>query len=222
MLSAAGLDPTNLGYADDPPADGISSLGEPRDIGADLDIVRTFVGWATLDGAAYAIGGIFDCGDPAVACGSDSALGGREVLLAAVQVVAPIGAPAGQADAITLAVDRLTFENASVEFGAYAGADLVATYHAGIHRAFALQYGGQGFASVALDVRVRVQADTALFVLAVPGEEQPAIKFVTHDERWPCPPAPTSCDVPAAADGQLDFAPQAEYREVDNALVPAP
>lgn len=231
MLSALGLDPTNLGYTDDPLADGISYLGESREIGADLDIVRTFVGWATLDGAAYAAGGLFDCADGAVACGSDTAFDGQEVLLASVQMAAPVSAPAGQADEITLAVDRLTFDNAPADFGegGYAGADLVAIYHAGVHGAFALQYDGQDFISLELDGRARVQGDSVLFVLLVPTDEQPAIKFVTQDERWLCQPWPAAelpaggpiCDEPAWEAGQFDFAPQGEYREIDNALVPA-
>lgn len=225
MLRELGLQPAVLPTNDDPTADALGPAGQSRRIARDLDIIRTYAGWAQLDSAVFGAGGFFDCQDHEVFCGLDPEdLGGHDVVLAAVQTNGHIGFGERRGAEMTVAFDRAGHENAPPDFTAagYAGADLVVIVHLDVENMIAIEFDGQDYASVHVSGRVRIVGDTAFFVVAAVRDEQPVVRFVTQADRWYCQTRPSGeveCAEPDPwSRGQLDYAPMDTFIELDDSL----
>jgi hypothetical protein len=215
MLRGLGLEPAELLTLADDAGDAVSPTGRHRPISADLDIIRTYAVWAPLDPAAFASGGLFDCAEPEVFCGPDPTdLGGHDLVLAAMQANGHIGFGDRRGAELTVAFDRSGHANAPSDFtlAGYAGVDLVLIVQLDVEGMVAIEFDGEDYAAVALQGRVRIVGDTALFAVAAMPSEQPSLRFVNQEDRWYChlnAAEEVVCNEPDPWErGQLDYAPR--------------
>ena len=228
MLAELGLESAGVRANDDDAGDAVSPVGRPRDISPYLDIIRAYAGWAQLNSAAFAAGGLFDCEDPEVFCGQDPQdLSGQDVALVAMQTNGHIEFGHNGRE-LSVAFDRHGHNNAPGDFTAagYAGTDLVVFMVLNAENSTAIEFSGGDFADADAAGRVRIVSDTALFVVPAVRDEQPTVRLVNQDDRWYCEQRPSGavvCDEPVPwTRGQLDYSPAGSFLDLDDSLGSAP
>ena len=164
--------------------DAVDPQGAPHEISPDLDIRRTFGGWAEIDQVHFGPGGLFDCADPMVFCGNNPPpIGGNYLVLVGVQTHGGIDQAMQRDGQLAVCFNRLGANKSPDGSGSFGGCDLVVIADLTSGTAFELVYDGQYQQRNTIG-RARVDGDTALFVMPLGMDEEPGYRVVTF-ERIP-------------------------------------
>ena len=175
----------SLVIEDDQMGDGLSSDGsEPREMSPDLDLRRSFGGWAPIDQVHFGPGGFFDCDDPLVLCGQQPPpIGGNKLVLVGLQTYGDIDTEVQRDGQLAVCFRRLGATSAPDGAGSFGGCDLVLIADLTSGGMFELIYNGQ-FSARNTVGRARIEGDNALFVMPLGMDEEPGYRVVTF-ERIP-------------------------------------
>jgi hypothetical protein len=175
----------NLPIETDDMGDGLNADGsEQRDMSPDLDLRRSFGGWAPLDQSKFGKGGFFDCADPNVLCGNNpQPIGGNKLALIGLQTYGDIDTDVQRDGQLAVCFNRLGQTKAPDGSGSFGGCDLVVIADLTSGNMFELVYNGQFQARDTIG-RAHIDGDTALFVMPLGMGEEPGYRVVTF-ERIP-------------------------------------
>lgn len=185
---------------------------EPRDISSDLDLRRVFAGFAELDQLHFGPGGFFDCDDPLVWCGQPVPIGGQ-VVLVGVQTYGSIDTTVLRNGELALAFARTGGINTPpIGGGAFGGADLIIVADLTNANVFELTSGTGGNLNFNpfTPARVRIDGDTALFVVPMRPEENPRFRAVGFERIPPDMPGGERVDSAPGVDSFFDVFVQIE------------
>ncbi len=226
-LGALGFDVSALPIGSDPKSDAEAQDGQVRGIADDLDLLRFYAGWTSLDGSVFARGGLFSCADHEVFCSTEPAdLGSRDIVLGALRTNGHISFGGRRDAAFMLLFDRPDHENAPA--GAdLAGGDLAIIVSLDKEAVVGVEYqSGGDYVRVDPMARVRIVSDTAVFVVALDPQLQATVRFVGLEHSYHCTSSAgdVTCVPPTNADAvRIDMAPADAPYAIDMTLgTPSP
>lgn len=184
-MLALELRSVDLPIEDDQTGDGLSADGSaPRDISPDLDLLRSFGGWAAIEQSHFGPDSFFDCADPLVWCGNNPVpIGGNNLVLIGLQGSDTFDVVTQRDGQLAVCFDRLGANNSPDGSGAFGGCDLVLIADLTGDVMFELVYDGQYQQRNTIG-RARIDGDTALFVMPLGTDEAPRYRIVAF-ERIP-------------------------------------
>jgi hypothetical protein len=183
-LLALDLRAVDLPIENDGMGDGLAPDGsQPSDISPDLDLRRTFGGWAPIDQSHFGPGGFFDCADPLVLCGQQAPpIGGNKLALVGLQTYGDIDRDIARDGQIAVCFRRLGGNPAPDGSGSFGGCDLVLIADLTQGGMFELIYNSQYQQRDTIG-RARIDGDTALFVMPLGMDEMPGYRAVTFERQ---------------------------------------
>jgi hypothetical protein len=194
-----------LPIENDEMGDGLSADGSaPRDMTPDLDLRRSFGGWAMIDQSQFGNGGFFDCALPNVLCGNNpQPLGGNKLVLVGLQTYGDIDAQIERDGQLAVCFNRLDQPKSPDGAGSFGGCDLVVIADLTSGTMFELVYNGQFQARDTVG-RARVEGDTALFVMPLGMDEEPGYRVVTFERIPPQTPGAGRTDTLPSGEWAVD------------------